>query len=79
EDAASVDAIARQRVTVEFAGCLGDKPTDDQLHAGTVELQKNVAYDAAAYLVPRKLDDFFKTGGGPAAYGVSSELRKNML
>lgn len=79
DDPAAVDELVEKRVRGEFGDCLGAQPGDSRIDPCSLTLQKNVALDSAATLVPGKVDDFFRKGGGLESYGVTSEQREAIL
>jgi len=62
-----------------FANCLGDQPDADRLSGCSLKLQKNVASTIAQALLPFKVDEFFRAGGGLEAYGMKPENRQELL
>ncbi len=66
-------------VNKAFAECLGDNPDSARLDSCSLKLQKNVASAIAQALLPFKVDEFIRAGGGLEAYGLDAEKRKAML
>jgi hypothetical protein len=80
EDPAAVDKLVTKRVRGDFGSCLGTAPpTNAHLDECSLSLQKNVALDSAAALVPRKIDNFFEKSGGLDSYGITIEQRQKMI
>ena len=62
-----------------FAECLGANPTAAKLDECSLRLQKNIASTLAQALLPFKVDEFLRQGGGPEAYGLDPQKKNELL
>ena len=62
-----------------FAECLGQNPTKAKLDECSLRLQKNIASTLAQALLPFKVDEFLRQGGGLEAYGLDQAKKNELL
>lgn len=77
EDA--MEPLVEVFVKQAFAKCLGEAPDAARLDVCSLKLQKNVAFSIAEGLLPFKVDEFFRQGGGLEAYELTLEDRRALL
>lgn|GEM_PF-5138411 len=78
-NSSAMDALIDSFVKKAFAECLGERPDTARLESCSLKLQKNVASAIAQALLPFKVDEFIRKGGGLEAYGLNPASRQELL
>lgn len=74
-----IDDLVAKIIKGDFARCLGAAPVKSVLDTCSITLRLDAGKAAAEALIPNEFDRFVENHGGPGAYNLQAEERKELL